>query len=81
MQPAGSMLDKIVSSYHAVYGGHMDEDVSLGKCRKAMSYIEKVDKEIGPDMHQGMFSYSIFRPYISIVVGSVSELRYLLASK
>ncbi|KAK7311329.1 hypothetical protein RJT34_09394 [Clitoria ternatea] len=52
---AGNALDKIVSSYHAVYGGQTDEDAVLSKCRNAISCIEKADKEIGHDGNSGQF--------------------------
>ncbi|XP_057489309.1 uncharacterized protein LOC130775193 [Actinidia eriantha] len=48
---AGNALDKIVSGYQAVYSGQLDDDVILGKCRNAISCIEKVDKEIGGDVN------------------------------
>lgn len=40
-------MDKIVSGYQVVYAGQLDEDNILGRCRNAISCIEKVDKEIG----------------------------------
>lgn len=46
-QSVGNTLDKIVSSYEEVYGGQLDEDVVLSKCRNAISSVEKVEKEIG----------------------------------
>ncbi|XP_022741211.1 regulation of nuclear pre-mRNA domain-containing protein 2-like isoform X2 [Durio zibethinus] len=54
-QPVGNTVDKIVSGYQVVYGSQMDEDVILSKCRKAISCIEKVDKEIGTDVKSGQF--------------------------
>ncbi|XWS43976.1 hypothetical protein CRYUN_Cryun15aG0005200 [Craigia yunnanensis] len=54
-QPVGSTVDKIVSGYQVVYGSQMDEDVILSKCRNAISFIEKVDKEIGTDVNSGQF--------------------------
>ena len=47
-------MDKLVSGYQAVYGGQLDDDVILGKCRNAISCIEKVDKEIGGDVNSGI---------------------------
>ncbi|XP_044466656.1 regulation of nuclear pre-mRNA domain-containing protein 1A-like isoform X2 [Mangifera indica] len=52
-QPIGNTVDKIVSGYQVVYGGQIDEDVVLNKCRNAISSIEKVEKEIGSDIHSG----------------------------
>ncbi|GMN57458.1 hypothetical protein TIFTF001_026557 [Ficus carica] len=46
---AGSTLDKIVSGYQVVYG-QMDEDVIVSKCRNAINFVEKVDKEISSDI-------------------------------
>lgn len=52
-QPIGNTVDKIVSGYQVVYGGQVDEDVILHKCRDAISSMEKVEKEIGSDVHSG----------------------------
>ncbi|KAB1211812.1 Regulation of nuclear pre-mRNA domain-containing protein 1B [Morella rubra] len=55
---AGNILEKIVSDYHVVYGGQIDEDVMLSKCRNAVSSLEKVDKEIAGDINSGQFNGS-----------------------
>ncbi|KAG6656174.1 regulation of nuclear pre-mRNA domain-containing protein 1A-like isoform X1 [Carya illinoinensis] len=57
---AGNILEKIVSDYHAVYGGQLDEDVILSKCSNAVSSLEKLDKEIGGDINSGQFHGSAF---------------------
>ncbi|XP_059669951.1 uncharacterized protein LOC132315629 [Cornus florida] len=44
---AGNALGNIVSGYQIVYGGQLDEDAILSKCRNAISCVEKVHKEIG----------------------------------
>ncbi|XP_054813206.1 uncharacterized protein LOC129313807 isoform X2 [Prosopis cineraria] len=41
------------SGYQAVYGGHIDEDAILSKCRNAISCLEKVDKENGQESTSG----------------------------
>ncbi|XP_028780272.1 UPF0400 protein C337.03 isoform X3 [Neltuma alba] len=46
---AGNTLEKLVSGYQAVYGGHADEDAILSKCRNAINCLEKVDKENGQE--------------------------------
>ncbi|KAL5581415.1 hypothetical protein UlMin_013857 [Ulmus minor] len=53
-QPTGSALDKIVSGYQVV-SGQVDEDVIFSKCRNAISFLEKVDKEFGGDINSGQF--------------------------
>jgi regulator of Ty1 transposition protein 103 len=53
-QPTGSTIDKIVASYHVVYGGQMDGDAVFSNCRNAISSLEKVDKEIGGDFNSGI---------------------------
>ncbi|CAN4082259.1 unnamed protein product [Withania somnifera] len=50
---AGDALDKIVSSYQTLYGGQIDEDVILSRCKNAVSSVEKLDKEIGNDFNPG----------------------------
>lgn len=55
-QSASVSLDKIVSGYQVVYGSEVDEDVVLSKCRNSISYLEKLDKEIGADVSSGTFS-------------------------
>ena len=53
-QPAGSVIEKIVSGYHVVYGGKMDEDAVFSNCRNAISFLEKIDKEMGGDFNSGI---------------------------
>nr|XP_043632353.1 regulation of nuclear pre-mRNA domain-containing protein 1A [Erigeron canadensis] len=48
--PAGNALDKIVSGYQTIYASQVNEDAVIGKCRNAISCVEKVDKEIGGDI-------------------------------
>ncbi|KAG6621815.1 hypothetical protein I3843_03G004500 [Carya illinoinensis] len=57
---AGNILEKIVSDYHILYGGQLDEEVVLSKCTNAVSSLEKVDKEIGGDINSGQFHGSGF---------------------
>lgn len=59
-QPIGNTVDKIVSGYQVVYGGQVDEDVILHKCRDAISSMEKVEKELGSDVHSGQMHESAF---------------------
>ncbi|KAI3463133.1 hypothetical protein Pfo_019796 [Paulownia fortunei] len=47
--PGGNALDKLVSGYQAVYGSQLDEDAIFNKCRNAISFVEKVDKDIEHD--------------------------------
>lgn len=49
----GNALDQIVSGYQVLSGGQYDEDAILGKCRNAISSIEKIDKEVGGDINLG----------------------------
>lgn len=58
---AGNAVEKIVSSYQLVYGGQLDEDSVLNKCKNAINSIEKVDKEIGGDLRSGtsLINFSI----------------------
>ncbi|XP_068665674.1 uncharacterized protein [Aristolochia californica] len=43
----GAALEKIVSSYEAVYDGPVEEDAVMAKCRTAISFVVKVEKEVG----------------------------------
>ncbi|KAJ6751409.1 hypothetical protein OIU85_001895 [Salix viminalis] len=56
-QPAGSIIEKIVSGYHVVYGGKMDEDAVFSNCRNAISFL---DKEISADFNSGQFHGAAF---------------------
>lgn len=51
-------MDKIVSGYQTVYGSQLDEDAVLSKCRNAVSFVQKVDKEIGGDIESGNWGQS-----------------------
>src|SRR4051812_42511909 len=53
---AGNALDKIVSGYQHIYAGQTDEDVVLSKCRNAISFLEKADKEIVHGSNSGMLN-------------------------
>ncbi|XP_057982624.1 UPF0400 protein C337.03 [Malania oleifera] len=56
----GNTVDKIVSGYQVIYGGQMDEDVILSKCRNAISFVDKVDKEVNGDLSSGQLHGSGF---------------------
>jgi regulator of Ty1 transposition protein 103 len=55
---AGNTLDKIVSGYQLLYNGQMDEDAILGRCKNAITCLQKVDKEFGADANPGQFHES-----------------------
>ncbi|MCL7045296.1 hypothetical protein MKW94_025204 [Papaver nudicaule] len=54
-----NMVEKIVLSYKNVYDGPVDEEALLSKCRKAISFVDRVDKEIGCDYSSGKFDKSV----------------------
>uniref|UniRef100_A0A2N9HNF7 CID domain-containing protein n=1 Tax=Fagus sylvatica TaxID=28930 RepID=A0A2N9HNF7_FAGSY len=73
MRPsAGNTLEKIVSDYHVIYGGQLDEDVIMSKCRSAISSLQKADKEISSDINSGQFHGSAF---VEELQGQQAELR------
>ncbi|RAL38174.1 hypothetical protein DM860_000868 [Cuscuta australis] len=53
LRHVGNGLDKIVSSYQVLYGGHIDEDALLNRCRHAINSVEKIDKEIECNQNSG----------------------------
>ncbi|KAI3966478.1 hypothetical protein MKW92_024773 [Papaver armeniacum] len=55
----GSMVEKIILSYEIVYDGPVDEEALLSKCREAVSFVERVDNEIGGDYSSGKFNESV----------------------
>lgn len=52
-QPAGDLLESIISSYQQINEAHIDEDALFGRCRSAISSVEKMEKEIGNDFSLG----------------------------
>lgn len=56
---SGNALEKIVSSYHLVYGQKTEEDAILSKCKNAISCLEKANKEIGHNSNSGMSDFII----------------------
>ncbi|XP_023522561.1 regulation of nuclear pre-mRNA domain-containing protein 1A-like [Cucurbita pepo subsp. pepo] len=54
-QSASESLDKIVSGYQVVFGSEVDEDVVLSRCSNSISYLEKLDKQIGADVNSGQY--------------------------
>lgn len=55
----GDALDKIVSSYQMLYGGQIDEDAILSRCKNAISSVDKIDKEMGGDLNPGALSFPL----------------------
>lgn len=55
----GNPLDKLVSGYEAVYSSQLDEDAIFSKCRNAISFVEKVDKDGEGDFQLGHVSSGI----------------------
>ncbi|KAH6813801.1 ENTH/VHS family protein [Perilla frutescens var. frutescens] len=49
----GNSMDKLVSGYEAVYSSQLDEDAIFSKCRNAISFVEKVDKDVEGDCQLG----------------------------
>ncbi|KAI3722176.1 hypothetical protein L2E82_33204 [Cichorium intybus] len=50
-QPAGNAaLDKIVSGYQVIYGGQVNEDAVINKCKDAIGFVEKAENKMGGDI-------------------------------
>ena len=58
-QSASESLDKIVSGYQVVFGSEVDEDVVLSRCSNSISYLEKLDKQIGADVNSGTLACTL----------------------
>lgn len=52
---AGNLLDKIVSGYQSIYGGQLDEDAIISKCKNIICSVEKAGKDIAGDLRSGIF--------------------------
>lgn len=63
--PSGDLLENIISSYHHIFEAHIDEDALFGRCRLAISSVEKMEKEMGNDFSLGNINGS----------GVIEELR------
>ncbi|XP_077227403.1 uncharacterized protein LOC143860579 [Tasmannia lanceolata] len=72
-QTIGDILEKIISSYEAVYNDPLDEDAVLNKCKIAISSFEKVEKEIGGDCNSAHFNGSEFVEELQGQRGVLSE--------
>lgn len=59
----GNPLDKLVSGYEAVYSSQLDEDAIFSKCRNAISFVEKVDKDVEGDFQLGMDIFILMDPH------------------
>ncbi|KAL8538487.1 hypothetical protein ACS0TY_000480 [Phlomoides rotata] len=53
LSPGGNPLDKLVSGFQAVYNSQLDEDAIFSKCKNAISFVEKVDKDAQGDFRLG----------------------------
>lgn len=47
------VLDRIVTGYQSVYCSQLDEEAILNKCRTAISFVQKVEKDFGGDYRLG----------------------------
>ncbi|KAK1423232.1 hypothetical protein QVD17_18529 [Tagetes erecta] len=56
---AVNALDKIVSEYQIIYGGQLDEDAIISKCKNTICCVKKAGKEIGGDLRSVNGSGSI----------------------
>lgn len=53
LSPGRNPLDKLVSGFQAVYNSQLDEDAIFSKCKNAISFVEKVDKDAQGDFRLG----------------------------
>ncbi|CAO2827531.1 unnamed protein product [Amaranthus hypochondriacus] len=72
-QSAGNMLDKIVSDYETIYGGQVDEDSLLSRCRNTNNCLEKVIKDIGGGVNSGNFGGSAFAAELKVQHAALRE--------
>ncbi|CAI8612124.1 unnamed protein product [Vicia faba] len=78
---AGNVLDKIVSGYHHIYAGQTDEDVVLSKCRNAISFLEKADKEIVHGNFHGSAVVNDLQGHNAILKDCIEQLTTLESSR
>ncbi|CAA0824614.1 ENTH/VHS family protein [Striga hermonthica] len=57
--PGVNELDKLISGYQAIYRSQLDEEAIFNKCRNAISYIEKVGKDIEGEYGLGHVDSSV----------------------
>ncbi|KAI3859069.1 hypothetical protein MKX03_015059 [Papaver bracteatum] len=83
-QSDGSMVEKIILSYEIVYDCPVDEEALLSKCREAVSFVERVDKEIGGDYSSGKFNESVLaelQEQHGIMTESIEQLTAVESSR
>ncbi|KAL3813917.1 hypothetical protein ACJIZ3_015185 [Penstemon smallii] len=78
--PGGKTLDKLVSGYQAVYGSQLDEGAIYDKCRHAISFIEKVDKDIEGGQVNGSITEELKGQH-AILRDSIEQLRAVESSR
>ncbi|KAL1547398.1 regulation of nuclear pre-mRNA domain-containing protein 1B-like isoform X2 [Salvia divinorum] len=49
----GNSLEKLVSGFEAVSSSHLDEDAIFTKCRNAITFVERVEKDVEGDSELG----------------------------
>ncbi|XP_022922040.1 regulation of nuclear pre-mRNA domain-containing protein 1B-like [Cucurbita moschata] len=86
LKQSGSIsLDKIVSGYQVVFGSEVDEDVVLSRCSNTISYLEKLDKEIGADVNSGQYHGTSIaedlRGHHTILRDCIEQLRAIETSR
>lgn len=82
---AGNGSDKVISAYQIVYGGQLDEDAVLSKCRNAIFCIEKVGKEIDgdrrPEQLDGSGIVEEIKGQHAILLGCIQQLTVMESSR
>ncbi|KVI02420.1 regulation of nuclear pre-mRNA domain-containing protein 1A-like isoform X2 [Cynara cardunculus var. scolymus] len=78
---AGNALDKIVSGYQIIYGGQLDEDAMISKCKNTISCIEKVEKEIGGDLRSAQVNVEDFKGHHSTLRDFIEQLSAVESSR
>lgn len=73
--PGGIALDKLISGYQAVYGNQLEEDALFNKCTDAITFFEKVDKEIEGNYRLGMNFILCSLLFIHVLICSLYSWR------
>ncbi|XP_040384800.1 actin cytoskeleton-regulatory complex protein pan1-like [Oryza brachyantha] len=68
----GGMPEKIVTAYQSVLDQHFDEDTALNKCNSAVSFLDRMDKDVDDACTQGIQQAS---PLISDLQGQEAVLK------
>ena len=69
-------MEKLVSGFEAVSSSRVDEDAIFTKCRNAITFVEKVEKDVEGDSQLGTYIFILMRHCLSYLTKPRTSFSY-----